>query len=1007
MGGLRKILSPLASLRLTVVLLAASMFLVLAGTVAQIDHDIWQVQKTIFHSWWTWVSFQSFLPRPQPGHDPIPGGIPFVGGYTLIVLLLVNLLSAHATRFRFTWKRSGVMLIHFGLVLLLVGELLTSRLAHEGQMVLTEGDTLNFTNDTHLMELAIVNRTPADHDAVTVIPGSRLSPGETIHDPQLPFDVRIDDFWPNSTILGPMQSDPDAIAAATAGAGAQLKVKGIPVFSGAGDDAEKENMPSAFVTFFKGDKELGTYLVSEFFDGPQEVKVDGSSYWVQLRPRRYYKPYTVTLIHFSHDNYIGSDTAKNFSSLVRVVDPAQGVDRTVNIWMNHPLRFDGDVFYQQSFLPGDKTSILQVVKNPGWTLPYIACAIGALGLLIHFGITLITFLRRRSAENAEKARQEALAYPQPRQSAGYTLAARSMFSPATAFAAAVIVIALAYLSYQQFDAMRTPEDPKAFNYALFGHIPVTYDGRTMPLDSLARNSLRIISNIEEVHNDDGTTASADQWLASLMVHDDQTRQLPVFRIDHPDLVNLLGLDPHKSRFTFNQIIAHVDDLHKQFEQIEKVPDHARDAYQQKMAELWGHLTLFANLVQWQGNASIQWEGLYVIAPLQPGEKWQTPFQLTHGFTTPARDNASAIWFDAMMQHLRDNDPAGFNSDVNQYLSLLRRDMPKTMRGVDYEVFFNHFEPFYLCMILYVSVFVLAALSWLIWPGLGRAAISLLVLTLLVHSFGLASRAYISGRLPPVTNLYSSAIFIGWGAVVLAGALELLYRNGIGSAIAAAVGFVTLFIAHHLAINPALSPTGDTMEMMRAVLDTNLWLGTHVVCITLGYATTFLTGAFACVFVIGGVFTPGIDAEQRKSLSRMIYGTICFAMFFSFVGTILGGIWADQSWGRFWGWDPKENGAVLIVLWNALILHARWAGIARQRGVALLAIFGNIVTSWSWFGTNMLGVGLHSYGFMAAAFWWLFAFMASQLLLIAIGLIPQRYWRSYQSEKPPPLAAQVR
>jgi cytochrome c biogenesis factor len=151
-----------------------------------------------------------------------------------------------------------------------------------------------------------------------------------------------------------------------------------------------------------------------------------------------------------------------------------------------------------------------------------------------------------------------------------------------------------------------------------------------------------------------------------------------------------------------------------------------------------------------------------------------------------------------------------------------------------------------------------------------------------------------------------------------------------------------------------------------------------------------------VYVVRGVMTPSLDADLRKSLSRMIYAIVCFAMFFSFVGTILGGIWADQSWGRFWGWDPKENGAVLIVLWNALILHARWSGMVRERGMALLAIFGNVVTSWSFFGTNMLGIGLHSYGFMDAAVPWLVSFDLLQVALIGIGLIPMRYWQSFQA-----------
>ena len=182
-----------------------------------------------------------------------------------------------------------------------------------------------------------------------------------------------------------------------------------------------------------------------------------------------------------------------------------------------------------------------------------------------------------------------------------------------------------------------------------------------------------------------------------------------------------------------------------------------------------------------------------------------------------------------------------------------------------------------------------------------------------------------------------------------------------------------------------------------MLDTNLWLATHVVCITLGYASTFLAGTLAAVYVVRGVATPSLDADLRKSLARMVYGIVCFAMFFSFVGTILGGIWADQSWGRFWGWDPKENGAILIVLWNALILHARWSGMVRERGMVLLAVFGNVVTSWSWFGTNMLGIGLHSYGFMDAAVPWLVGFDLLQVALIGVGLVPLKLWRSFAAE----------
>src|SRR5437899_3212166 len=190
-------------------------------------------------------------------------------------------------------------------------------------------------------------------------------------------------------------------------------------------------------------------------------------------------------------------------------------------------------------------------------------------------------------------------------------------------------------------------------------------------------------------------------------------------------------------------------------------------------------------------------------------------------------------------------------------------------------------------------------------------------------------------------------------------------------------------------------------MLQAVLDTNIWLATHVVAITTGYSAMFLAGMLAIIYVVRGVFTGSLKKQTADSLARMTYGVVCFATLFSFVGTVLGGIWADQSWGRFWGWDPKENGALIIVLWNALILHARWGGLVRERGLVNLAIVGNIVTSWSWFGVNMLGIGLHSYGFTAAAFRWLMFFVLSQLALVALGLLPRTCWMSFKPAAPAP------
>lgn len=337
------------------------------------------------------------------------------------------------------------------------------------------------------------------------------------------------------------------------------------------------------------------------------------------------------------------------------------------------------------------------------------------------------------------------------------------------------------------------------------------------------------------------------------------------------------------------------------------------------------------------------------------------------------------------------DTNRFNAELRDYGDWLRTTFPSDVDHAASEVFFNQMSPFYAAMTIYVVALLLALAYWFNFEGwLRESSFSLVGLAFTIHTVGLIYRMALQGR-PPVTNLYSSAIFIGWGAIGLGMILERFWKNAIGLVVGSFLGFVTLVIAHNLALD------GDTMEMMRAVLDTNFWLATHVVIVTLGYASTFVAGFLAIVYVLRGVFSRGLDAPTQKAMARMVYGIICFATLFSFTGTVLGGIWADQSWGRFWGWDAKENGALIIVLWNALILHARWGGLVRERGIMNLAIAGNIVTSWSWFGVNMLGVGLHSYGFLNGAFQTLAAFVASQVVLIGLGCLPLRYWRSFDEK----------
>jgi ABC-type transport system involved in cytochrome c biogenesis permease subunit len=221
---------------------------------------------------------------------------------------------------------------------------------------------------------------------------------------------------------------------------------------------------------------------------------------------------------------------------------------------------------------------------------------------------------------------------------------------------------------------------------------------------------------------------------------------------------------------------------------------------------------------------------------------------------------------------------------------------------------------------------------------------------------------------------------------------MIYPIGIANLVSAFIGISTLSVARFL-------DTRDTLHVLEAVLDTQFWLSTHVISVTAGYAVTFLAGFIGICALVHRMATsydsypPGLRPKQSEEfqqiLYRMIYGIVCFAIFFSFIGTVLGGLWADDSWGRFWGWDPKENGAMMIVLWNAILLHARWDKQVGPRGFAVLAVLGNIVTAWSWFGTNQLGIGLHSYGFTSGALYTLVGFVSANLLFVIVSLMVTR------------------
>lgn len=1189
-GPVKRFLLPLASLRLTVVLFAIGIFIVLAGTLAQAEMGIERVVNDFFRvkPWgstfgFAWIPLQIFFPESFFGADApkVSGGFWFPGGWLIGGLMLINLLAAHAVRFtvqakgvrllaglgvlllgilltglvvasgsgaaglqavpildwtvlwrlfqghavllavfnlgiaiwlytqpdrdrRFVWlavagvpitvtlagwallipgvsdssmrilwqlikatmaalvllagcwivfrKRSGIVLLHAGVGLLMVSELLVGLEAVETMMVLREGETRSWAQDIRSVELAVVDPSPEDHDVLTRIPASRLRPEAMLSHSSIPFQIRVDKFYGNATLTdAPVGGENDADS------GYAKRWIAVETREVAGTDTEgRVDTPAAYVTLFDADGQqaLGSYLLSSELSRPETVHVDGKDWRIALRFVRDYKPYSISLLDVRKDNYVGTDVVRNYSSDVRVASESLGVEFERRIWMNNPLRFAGETLYQTNYLLPDSSgregSAFQVVKNTGWMLPYVACMIVVVGMAAQFLLTLSRFVGRRA--NAAKAAAPQTSSPVSRRSDyGWIVPA------------IVTLIFAAWLGSKFAPPRSEPGEP---DLVAFAELPVASQGRIKPIDTVARDALKALSNNRQEFKTDETYGlfgsqrkePAIRWLLEFIADPRQGAQRRVVRIDNGELVSILEL-PDRDDFLYSiaEVSATVPALAKRMQEISAKQERgesldAADRAARELERKIGVIDLL--LASFQPNTDVIQGGVPALReymrryqimkfgdmstqPNTPSRnpplavfyqdvtsenpEWETlgHAQLMEGLLQWAAgrtgeshepDPAVAAWTD-MLDAWNNDNTAGFNAAVKRYQNSLDENPPTNYSAgtVDFEAYFNHAAPFYYLMIPYVFAALLAACSWMgLSRPLNRTAFWLVVMTFILHTLALAGRIYISGR-PPVTNLYSSAVFIGWGAVAFGIALESLYRLGFGNVMSGVVGSSTLLIAHNLS-----GDGSDTFSVLQAVLDTQFWLATHVVIITLGYAATYVAGFLGLLYVILGLSsrmlnrrideasdsaTPATAKDQTvaKALIRSLYGVLCFAILFSFFGTVLGGLWADDSWGRFWGWDPKENGALIIVLWNALVLHARWGGIVKDRGLALLAVLGNIAVSWSWFGTNELGVGLHSYGFTEGVLLALGLFVLSQLVVVAVGLLPTAKWRSFRHD----------
>eukprot|EP01047_Picozoa_sp_COSAG01_P014978 COSAG01_NODE_740_length_13891_cov_35.573013_15_plen_599_part_00 len=561
------------------------------------------------------------------------------------------------------------------------------------------------------------------------------------------------------------------------------------------------------------------------------------------------------------------------------------------------------------------------------------------------------------------------------------------------------------------------------HHATLSKMPIYFEGRLQPLDSLARNSFLFISGKQNP-----SKKNYFNLFLSLISSNNQSDHEPLFLIRDPQLLDFLKLSKTKvKRYPFYQLKPSLERIWLQADYADKVDEKERSAFQKNIRTLrlqidrylslkhsffypgytqefssydkFSDLHIASNKLLGKIHSKQQSLSDTQLALLAEYGRYLEAFQLLRQqsifYPIPAQP-----WMrmgDSLLLPIKNQQQSQIIDYYYNYFAKATQPMASPLNQFDLtkseklklvlEYYFNKSQLYYYCLIAYLVIFLLTLPTLVIHlPKLSYFLDKFLIFIFFTHGLGMIIRMIIQGR-PPVTNLYSSVVFVAWVSIFFFIILDKLFKLKFGQLIASLLGFSSLIIAHQLSLS------GDTLEQMRAVLDSNFWLSTHVVLMCIGYGAMYVAGFIGTFYIIMGVFTTKLTKELSSQLYKMTYGTLCAGLLFSVIGTLLGGIWGDQSWGRFWGWDPKENGAFLIVLWGALILHARLAGMIHARGIMILSALGNIITSFSWFGVNMLGIGLHSYGFMEGGFLALAGFMIVQLYIVILGLIPTHYWKS--------------
>lgn len=955
MVTIKRILQTLSNPRLFNLVLPLVMIDLVAGTIAQKYIGLYEATGIFFSDPLIWL-----------GPFPLPG-LPLLLG-----VIILNLSCKLALKSPWNRQTAGIIITHLGALLLLSGGLITALFSEEGFVDLFEGQEKSFVSDYHARELVLLDE---NENVLESYDHADLYIGQKLHVTDPPFVIEILETCRNCEISLRKDADANYIGMASKMRLTADKTK----------IQDEENL-SGTTFSLKGTENDGTYLTLEDIPKRPEFTAGKTKLTLAVRKAQRSLPFTVRLLDFRRELYPGTQTAKSYESTIEIIDGPTRWQTLVG--MNQPVRYKGHTLFQSSFAltPDGELSVLAVVKNSARVFPYISGLAICLGLILHLFIRAGAFSRRY---------------------AFMLLVALACATPASA------------------------KDTHPPPMEVFANLPILHEGRIKPLDSFARATLKRISSSDSLKDMSAIewlaeslfNPSAAESREIIKIHNPELRALlnlpnrPGNRFsireatqalaNHkgslPDILKVPDADRSPSQRDFiilHENIALLDDVMSSFSLLlplsaalpENVPQSLNPFAQKTLT--WLDTLKFSQTLEAELKSIVEKKGqnidayneteqailflsfsitglrqkgtasnsLKIIATRSDNSPpYLSPWAIAlEGSGSPQTAEQFRLW-----QNLAGAYQSGNRELWTQTIEEISKKLQQTMTRsqidrLQAEYHYNRLALFNIALpFFFLAAATLAIGAGVRLPFAPKAAFTFLALGVTAQIFGLCLRIYILQR-PPVTTLYESIIFVTAFATCYALLLSLRNKGSLWLSIGATSGIILglLGLSH--------DTDSDSMIMLTAVLNTNFWLATHVLCIATGYAFSLLTSFIAHTSLLFMLYKK--TNYPPTSLYKPMATTALLALLFSAGGTILGGVWADQSWGRFWGWDPKENGALLLVLWLIWVIHGRISGQFSSTSYTAGLAFTLAIVAISWFGVNLLSVGLHAYGFTESAAW---------------------------------------